>query len=121
MKEWVTELSWKPEDDLAHMKLTKDQSFRCVVDPDNLVFRTRKEVAYTYLDWSLALAKARGEWYSILVADFLIFVASFLISPWFLILLIPAIPYTMRLQFNYGDVLDDSQTWASKKVTRVDG
>jgi hypothetical protein len=121
MKQLVTELPWTPDDDLAHMKLTKDQSFRCVVDPDNLVFRSRKDVAYTYFDWTLAVAKARGEWYSILAMDLAIFIASFLVSPWFLLLLIPAIPYTLRMQFNYGDVLDDSQTWADKKVTRVDG
>ena len=78
-------------------------------------------MAYTYWSWTITVARARAQWYSMLTMDFAIFLAAFLVSPWFLALLIPALPYTLRAQFNYGDCLDDSQTWASKKMTRIDG
>lgn len=121
MKKLITELPWHPLDDTAQLKLAKDQSFRCVYDPDNLICRTREDIALTYWDWTLTVAKARAQWYTMLGVDFIIFVAAFLINPWLLVFLIPAIPFTLRAQFNYGDCLDDSHTWASKKVTRIDG
>jgi hypothetical protein len=52
---------------------------------------------------------------------FIIITISFLTTEWLLLALFPIFVVTFMAQFDWGDKLDDKETWEDKSLTVVQG
>jgi len=103
------------------LRLIEAKNFEVTVDPTTLEYRTRKETVKEYFDWVFLVESLKGKYYSFVALDGAVVVSALLFGPALLLFLLPLLPLTLKAQFDWGDKLDDKETWESKFVTRVDG
>ncbi|MFH1663772.1 MAG: hypothetical protein ABH986_03100 [archaeon] len=103
------------------LRLIEAKNFEVTVDPRTLEYRTRKETVKEYFDWVFLVESLKAKYYGFMVLDGVVVFSGLIFNPTLLVFLLPLLPLTLKAQFDFGDKLDDKETWESKFVSRVDG
>lgn len=90
------------------------------VSLDTLKFEKRQDVGIQFISWYWLVGKLKVKYLYSFYSNFVILFLALTVSNLFLLLLIPVMIYGFKNQFNWGDKLDDQETWNSKTLTRID-
>ena len=91
------------------------------LDTSKFKYEKRSEVVNEYFQWWVLVASLRSRYLMLVAADIAVFIAGFFIWEGLLLALIPLLPLTLKAQFDWGDKLDDKESWQEKTLTRMDG
>src|SRR3989338_6101972 len=106
---------------MAAKKLIKGHNIDINLTPDKIKFERRDEVGIQFINWYILVAKLKARYWNAFAMNFAVMILAFVFTEWLLILLVPLMIYTFKAQFDWGDKLDDQETWNEKHLTRMDG
>ncbi len=102
------------------LKLVKGHNYEINLSPDKLKFERRDEVGGEFIKWHVLVTKLKIRYWNFFGLTLVLIALSFIFSEWLLIFLVPLMIHTFKTQFDWGDKLDDQETWNSKFLTRMD-
>lgn len=102
------------------LKLVKGKDYTTNIDPSVLKFEKRGEISHSFLKQTAEIEFRKAVYFASVASIMLLIVATVLLHPLFMFLIIPAGFFTLKNHHKFLSVWSDKDKWASKSMTRMD-
>lgn len=103
------------------LRIEQGRNVEMTLGTDDIKYESRKRIGREYFDWMFLVGGLRVKFQSLASLVFIVIAVSFFTSEWLLLALFPIFVATFMAQFDWGDKLDDKETWEEKHLTVVQG
>ena len=103
------------------LRIEQSHNLEMNLKAEDLKYESRKRIGREYFDWMFLVGGLRVKFQSLAGLIFIVIAVSFLTTEWLLLALFPIFVVTFMAQFDWGDKLDDKETWEEKHLTVVQG